>query len=258
MTKGGVFVWENKILSILTTEELKEFRTILTTDKIGKDQLLEQINERINSRQEKSKIITQAFRSDRLPYYDIEKKQVVEEAMKHLNITPFLSLLTNSLTPGNNKVQGLSVNRFYRTGKLQDMEYFFSQEESRENYEGLYNTFQYIKNYIYYCAKGKDEICEEDIFQEEQRKKGIVTADLLNIATYLEEIKEGTKLRLSVGDASLTVSTKEKTTPLTNKQEMLVEALAFGMPLEKLQKGNYEDAKRLLFLPSQIKTNQVK
>ena len=39
---------------------------------------------------------------------------------------------------------------------------------------------------------------------------------------------------------------------------MLVEALAFGMPLEKLQKGNYEDAKRLLFLPSQIKTNQVK
>ena len=44
MTKGGIFVWENKILSILTTEELKEFRTILTTDKIGKDQLLEQIN----------------------------------------------------------------------------------------------------------------------------------------------------------------------------------------------------------------------
>ena len=116
----------------------------------------------------------------------------------------------------------------------------------------------YIKNYIYYCAKEKDEICEEDVFKEKQKKKGIVTANLLNIATYLEEIKEGTKLRLSIGDGSLTVSIREKTVPLTEKQEILVDALTFGMPLEKLQKGNYEDAKRLLFLPSQIKTNPVK
>ena len=251
-------MWKDKVLSSLTTEELKEFRILLTTNRTGRDQFLEQINERIISRQEKSKVITQEFRSDRLPYYDIEKKQVVGKAIKNLNIIPFLSLFTNSLTSGNNKVHGLNINRIYRTGKLQDMEAFFTSKETRENYEGLYNTFQYIKNYIYYCAKEKDEICEEDVFKEKQKKKGIVTANLLNIATYLEEIKEGTKLRLSIGDGSLTVSSREKTVPLTEKQEILVDALTFGMPLEKLQKGNYEDAKRLLFLPSQIKTNPVK
>ena len=83
-------MWKDKVLSSLTTEELKEFRILLTTNMTGRDQFLEKINERIISRQEKSKVITQEFRSDRLPYYDIEKKQVVGKAIKNLNIIPRL------------------------------------------------------------------------------------------------------------------------------------------------------------------------
>lgn len=246
----------DKILSQLSSQELKEFKEMIENSQ-ERDQLLQNISKKITRREEKSKMI-QEFRSGRLPYFDREKKKVVDQTMKKVKLIPFISLFSNSLTSGNNKIHNLSIRRYYSTGKLQDMENFFTQAENRENYEGLYNTFQYIKNYIYYCAQDKEKVDEYDIFKDEQEKKGIVTANLVNIATYLEEIREGTKLRLSVGNASLTVSTREKTVPLTKRQEDLVEALAFGMPLEKLQKGNYEDAKRLLYLPRQIKKNQVK
>lgn len=246
----------DKVLSQLSSQELKEFKEMIENLQ-ERDQLLQNISGKITRREEKSKMI-QEFRSGRLPYFDREKKKVVDQTMKKVKLIPFISLFSNSLTSGNNKIHDLSIRRYYSTGKLEDMEAFFTKTENRENYEGLYNTFQYIKNYIYYCAQDKEEVTEKDIFKDEQEKRGIVTANLVNIATYLEEIREGTKLRLSVGNASLTVSTREKTVPLTKRQEDLVEALAFGMPLEKLQKGNYEDAKRLLYLPRQIKKNQVK
>ena len=36
-------------------------------------------------------------------------------------------------------------------------------------------------------------------------------------------------------------------------QQTFIEAVAFGTDLEKLEVGNYEDCKRLLYLPKSVK-----
>lgn len=114
-------------------------------------------------------------------------------------------------------------------------------------YEGIYNTFNYIKNTIYmHLNEDKNNSISKDIlFKDYYQKQCIAYSNLEDIVEYLNSINSECILKSSVCDDILINNIKNN----LNKS-VLAEAIAFGTTLEKLESNNYEDSKRLLYLPS--------
>lgn len=170
------------------------------------------------------------------------------ELMKKFNIGDFSFLISSFSTSANRSpfFSALIQEGSQQIVTLADLDkYFFDTKHIRE-YEGVYNTLNYIKNRIYSV---KDEL----IFQDYSEKKSVCQLKLGEIASYIKSIKDGTKLQLSIGNVGLTRSANGTYSHIHPYQQTMIDAVAFGTSLEKLESGNYEDCKRLLFLPRNIK-----
>ena len=85
---------------------------------------------------------------------------------------------------------------------------------------------------------------------EWQEKQEILGPNLKELAGYLYSIKDQTPLRISVANNSLSRMKKKKEgRELTPIQSDFIATVAFGSDIKKLRKGNYEDSKRLIYLP---------
>lgn len=126
----------------------------------------------------------------------------------------------------------------------------FQNHKFCKDYEGPYNMFNYIKNYIYLLLAQDKKIDTKDIFDSYQEKRKLVTIKFKDISSYLYEIRNGTNLRLCISNAGLSRNVTKVGDTLTFSQEVFRDALAFGTTLDNIEKGNYEDYKKLLYLPS--------
>ena len=122
---------------------------------------------------------------------------------------------------------------------------FYSDSKYVYNYEGTYNTLNYIRDRFYSVGSS--------LFEDVDEKRKICELKLGDISRYLLEIKNGTKLKLCVGDTGLVRSANGTYNRLHPYQKNLIGAVAFGCDLDKLKDDNFEDCKRLLFLPRSVK-----
>ena len=132
---------------------------------------------------------------------------------------------------------------------LSRMDEFFQISNYDYGYEKAFNNYNYIKNYIYQCLSNNPDATYDDIFRSFYDKQLLVKDKFADISSYLYAIRGDEDLKLSVSNAGLKKNKDKLDSQLTYRQERLVEAIAFGTTLEKLQMDNYEDSKKLIYLP---------
>lgn len=246
---------EMNFLDKLSISELESLKIYLNGKESAK--LLEEINKRIAFKKNlESGLID--FSSDRMPYYKEENRKQCIELLKEikLNELPFLESAMTRDAKGVNlwsflPLSKIDKNLTHDECTLLFLENFFKDKDYIEGHEGVYNTLNYIKNYIYYLLINNNNLNKEDIFIDYDDKYKIVTEQISEIANYLYELrKTDIELKLSIGNAGLYNTTKRIDTakPLSRFQKRFVSAIAFGTSYEKLEKRNYEDCKRLLFI----------
>jgi len=131
--------------------------------------------------------------------------------------------------------------------KIED---FFENEDYIYGYEFVYNTYNYIKNYVCQILLSNEGATKEDIIASWEEKQIIVEKNIVDIAKYLLKIRSKVNGKISVCNSALKKTVQKKGTKFSATQKQLIEAVAFGTTLEKLEVGNYEDSKRLIYLPS--------
>jgi len=271
---------EYKFLKYLNESELNQLETILLEESL-REELLNQV-QRI-----RNKISTQNgynFSSSYIPNYDKELDEKLIEILKQLNINDIPSFFVSFKNPGNTKSrhQGFTekvyskmenkidketylklndlISHAYsyylyghkpKTGivSLEEVNTLFENQYIQETFEGPYNMYNYIKNYLYYLLKHEIEVTEKEVFSDIEDKRKIITIQFKDISSYLYEIRNGTNLRLCISNAGLSKGINKIGDRFTDDQQVFIDALAFGTTLEKLEDRNYEDYKKLLYLP---------
>lgn len=121
-------------------------------------------------------------------------------------------------------------------------------------YQGSYTVFQYVKAYLKEVLKeGLPQTDDDLINQDFDQKLEIVLSNLSSVASYLLNIRNQIpNLKLAICNHGLSrTARKIEGTGISQDQRVFAKGIAFGTTLEKLQNGNYEDAKSLIFLPHQ-------
>lgn len=134
---------------------------------------------------------------------------------------------------------------------LYDLENWFNVARHRYDREGGYNTYNYIKNYIYSLLLGDTYVSKEEVFKQYDEKCLLAKERIVEIASYLYDyLKNVDGLHLSIERQGIANTTRRtnNSRPLSPYQERLVKAVAFGTSYEKIKARNYEDCKRLLFV----------
>lgn len=129
---------------------------------------------------------------------------------------------------------------------LMQLDNFFLDEKNISDYEASYNALNLIKSRIYSTG-------DSSLFKDSSKKKEICKLRFGEITKYICEIKNGTKLKLSTGERGLIDALNGGFKDNSLSHSALVDGYAFSTSLEKLENGNYEDCKRLLYLPRNVK-----
>lgn len=133
---------------------------------------------------------------------------------------------------------------------LRYFETFFENAENRELYEGTFNSYMYMKDYLYRLLTNNDDISMPEVFSE-QRKKFILAKDSIqDISKFLLDIRTRiSDSRLSAFNNKLRFCAKSKPSVLTDYQRQYIELVSFGTSLEQLENKDFSDTERLIYIP---------
>lgn len=220
-------------------------------------ELLRYVKERLRSIEQINKGLVN-FSSDRIPYYDKENEERCYQLLDGLFVFDFPFLKRTFYHPVANRARQIPLDKIllcsekvnlvdeYGDLSLTDLERFFESSFNIYYHEGTYNILNYIKNYVYRVLSEDTGYGINDLFFQYEEKVLAATDRLNEITEFLRDTKAGTNLCLSFGNRGLnTISTGT----VSFAQKTLIEAVAFGTSLEQLEQGDFEDCKRLLFLP---------
>lgn len=186
--------------------------------------------------------------SDRTVEHTDEDEVRWNEFMKAFNVSDF-SFLADSTYRSGNRIGVFMIDGelFFPYGMTLDkLTEFYREPKHVYDYESTYNTLNYIRDRFF-------TVGQESLFKDYEEKKKICELKLGDISSYFLDIKRGTKLKLSIGDTGLTRSANGTYAQIHPYQQTFINAVAFGTDLEKLENGNYDDCKRLLYLPKSTK-----
>lgn len=196
------------------------------------------------------------FSSDRLSNYKKENEDRCVELLGELTLddVPFLrgsfsAREVNRMGPLLNERISNNLSDNFNLLKLDE---FFCESHNVYFYEGVYNTLNYVKNQIYYYLLNNSNVSKKELLDGMDYKLELTKKQIADIASYLYEIKKvSSQIKISTGNAGISGTCKrtEKKETLSSYQRRFVQAVAFGTTCEKLENGNYEDCKRLLFIP---------
>ena len=227
------------------------------------DQLLEQnddlelinyISERIKTI-DKLNVDFEHFSSDRIIPHSAEDEEKLDAFMRKFHVRDFLFLI-NSFSSTS------SANRrkvFFYNGEfclpydftLKQLDDFFKDDFNKKEYDGVFNTLNFIKNRFYEVGCGS-------VFEDHEEKKKICEFKLGNISKYLLDISSGSKLKLSIGNRGLVRSANGTYNHLHPYQMVMIDAFAFSSSLDDLENDKFDGTKRLLFLPRTVKVDEKK
>ena len=237
-----------KVLERLKKNELEELSKLLKENPI---KLQEEINTRLEFLQsQKAKATKENYSSGRNPYYATEFEYQVNSFLQQIELQELSFLRQTFSSYINIMMENYIRQNPSRKPTLSELEVAFQGVLKRSIYEDEYNTLNYIKTYFYYLKGIGEDLTKDKIIESWNRKKEIVTPQLPDIVAYLYDITEKTPLKSSVSNASLhRLMIKTPKDILTRNEKMLLDAIAFGSDEDKLREGNYEDTKRLIYLP---------
>lgn len=240
-----------RTFSNMSLKELVEIREILENE-----ELLAQFYQELK-RKEHNIVLPGEYQSNRLPSFYKGYQEQCNRLIIQLNRKDIPFLINKAFHDvGNNYVGHIYLNNsvLYKEllGSLAPLEKFF--EENSENildYEGIYNTLNYIKTYICNCLYEGEKIeTKEDLFCNFDEKRKLV---LKNIKTIAEElIKLRSQLpnsRLCIANHGLIKMMNKTGYTMTRNQDDFISAVAFGSTLRRLKEEDYKEAERLLFIP---------
>ena len=141
-----------------------------------------------------------------------------------------------------------------RAKKLAYLDEIFKNVNNILNYQGAYTAFCYVKDYLkQVLIDGNPQSDNELVFKDYDQKLEIVLANLPHIASYLLGVREQIPYsRIAICNQGLSrMARKLVVTNITYEQKVFANGIAFGTTLEKLKDENYEDAKKLIFIPHQ-------
>lgn len=243
-----------KFLNTLSLSELENLKECLLSGKESANALLEEL-EKIITYKKGLNLGLINYSSDRIPYYKKENEEQCLGLLSEIELKD-LQFFASSLNARVVNRHPFFTEKFHfvldDNVSLNVFEDIFKKPYTIYSHEGVYNTYNYIKNYIYYLLLNNSNITKEDIFNEIDYKYFLASKKISDIASYLYELKQQTEnSALSIGNKGLGAATKrmECDRPLSQYQQNIVGAVAFGTTAEKLEAGNYEDCKRLLFVP---------
>ncbi|MCH5166622.1 MAG: hypothetical protein J1F35_01895 [Erysipelotrichales bacterium] len=137
-----------------------------------------------------------------------------------------------------------------RTDYFSYLDEFFSDEQVKEDCEGTYNCYMYIKEYIYQMLKINPYFSLENIFDESKKKKGLVTEYFTEICKYLYDLRESIpNSRLSVLNNKISNLSKQVPNKLSESQNKFIDMLSFGTTAEKLERKDFGDLQRIIYVP---------
>jgi len=244
-------------LDKLSLSELEELRYYIVLGKDASKGLIEEIDRKISFMKSIDLGLID-FSSDRMPNYREENENRCIELLNEIKLNE-LSFLVSSMTRDAKGVNAMTYLPLSKLGKeinfdnctLFSFDNFFKNHYEVESHEGVYNTFNYIKNYIYYLLINNKNLDRDDVFALYDDKYQMVSEQIADIASYLYEMRNDfSELKLSIGNGGLYGTTKRIDTskPLSKFQRRLADAIAFGISYDKLEKRDYEECKRLLFV----------
>ncbi len=127
---------------------------------------------------------------------------------------------------------------------------FFANEENRVLYEGTFNSYMYIKDYLYRLLALDKTISITQVFDEQRKKVSIAKQYIQEISIYLLGIRSRiTDSRLSAFNNKLKFVAKSKPSELTRFQRQYIELVSFGTSLDKLKNKDFSDIERLIYIP---------
>ena len=235
-----------KIIDGLSRKKLEDLYSELLAS--GKDA---ELTEYVGSRLARINEINRDFRnysSSRVIEHSMADEKRCLDMFKEFYVSQF-QFLADSTHSRVNRIGVFMIDQkivYPYNMTLAELDEFFHDDLNVYNYEGAYNTLNFIKNRFY--AVGNDSV-----FLNFAEKKAICRLRLGDIAKYILDIKSGTKLKLSIGEVGLVRTMNSGYKSSRPYQNTMVEAFAFGTDLNKLKDENYEDCKRLLYLPRNVK-----
>lgn len=133
---------------------------------------------------------------------------------------------------------------------------FFKDEQNVIDCEGTYNSYMYIKEYIYHLISLNKDANIDDLFKENADKKKIIRESFKDICEYLYNLRESVpNSRLSAFNNKISYAGKNDRDAFTEQQLLFMDMLAFGTTLEQLEKRDYKDYGRLVYVPKKYYNN---
>lgn len=127
---------------------------------------------------------------------------------------------------------------------------FFSSEENKALYEGAYNSYMYIKDYLYRLLSYDENLSLKEILDKQNEKVVIVREYIQEICKHLLDLRTRiTDSRLSAFNNKVRYVAKKMPNNFTDHQNQFVELVSFGTTKENLEKKDYSDVERLLYIP---------
>lgn len=127
---------------------------------------------------------------------------------------------------------------------------FFKDEEMIKKYEGVFNTYMYIREYIFARLSEDQTFSKDNVFDDFDEKAQIVIDNFKDISSYLLSVRESINgLRLSFGNTKIAYNSRKDDKEFTDYQKLFINGLAFGTTKEKLENGDYTDLARIIYLP---------
>lgn len=141
-----------------------------------------------------------------------------------------------------------------RASKLAYLDEIFKNIDNILNYQGAYTVYAYVKEVLRKVLINEfPQTDRELIYKDYNQKLAFVLDHLSDVASYLLKIREQiSNSRSALCNMGLSkMARKEAGTCITYNQKVFASGIAFGTTLEKLETENYEDIKRLIFIPHQ-------
>lgn len=200
------------------------------------------------------------YRSSRLPNFDYSYLEKCNQLIFNFDIMRLGLLWSEACLDKKNNSRGdFYIGMFGTDGSAIDLKLrhnlaylslIFQNECMQREYECAYNAVNFVVNSIY-KALG-NHFCSidtvDDLFKDFALKKEVVYNNFSNVIKYLRnESFSIMDSRLFVGNYVLAKNPSKSVRVV--RAQGLIDAVAFGCSLDELQQGNYEGAKRLIYVP---------
>ena len=204
------------------------------------------------------------YTSNRLPNYQEQYRNLCNMLLMEQTILDYKFLLQEGFNAAGNNISGdfsFVLHALHNTNykyyykwyhNLGYISLLFQDDKLKREYEGTYNTLNYLINAIYKEIDFYDGRIpsKERIFTDITLRREAIEDNFLKIVEYLWQIRKSIpNSRLSVGNHGLTKNRNKSGDSFSITQQLFIDALAYGCTLNELEDNNFEGAKRLIYVP---------